>query len=177
MSSGETYVRCSVRLGARQSYALHREVFLDQDTSPFVILHCHFNSHVKTGNPWVVQLKNEPGEDDGPWSMQYLDGDQIEQDTISGVMSHFQQPIAHFRKDDGGDILRPLVLQNEYDLGPTWTDFFKGERKVARVYTHYYRRGQDKNENPLPELLWVHPEPDPDTESDEHTEYEGAGVS
>ena len=168
MSLGETYVRCSVGLEVGQSYALHREVFLDEDKRPFVILHCHFNAHFKKAIPWVVELKNEPGEDDGPWSMHYLEDDQIEVDSISGVMSHFQQPLAHFAKDDGGDVVKPLFLMNEYDLGPTWTDFYKGDRKVARVYTHYYSRGKDLNENPLPDLLWVHPEPDSDTESEEY---------
>lgn len=168
MSLGETYIRCSVHVGPRQTYALHREVFLDDDGRPFVILNCHFNAHIKKGIPWVVELKNEPGEDDGPWSMHYLEDDQMQVNTISGIMSHFQQPLAHYTEPDGGETLTPLRLRNEYDLGPTWTDFYKGARKVARLYTHYYRHGKDLHENPLPELLWVHPERDSDTESDEY---------
>ena len=46
----------------------------------------------------------------------------------------------------------PLVLRNEFHLGPTWTDVFRGSRKVARVYTYYYRNGKDKAGNELPQL-------------------------
>jgi hypothetical protein len=71
-----------------------------------------------------------------------------------------------------GWILRtpPLRLCNEYDLGTTtWTDFYQGHRKIARVYTHYYRHGKAVNGSTLPELLWVRAESDPDTESDEYS--------
>ena len=98
MSLGETYIRCSVHVGPRQTYA----------------------------------------------------------------------PLVHCPQPDGGETLCPLRMRNEYDLSPTWTDFYKGDRKVARLYTHYYSHGKDLHENPLPELLWVHPERDSDTESDEY---------
>ena len=35
------------------------------------------------------------------------------------------------------------------------SDLFRGKRKVARVYTYYYRHGKDKAGNELPQLPWV----------------------
>jgi hypothetical protein len=168
MSSGESYVRCSVYVGPRQTYALHREVFLDAEGLPFVMLHCHFHGHTKKASPWVVELKNE-GEDDAPWSMHFLKDDEIQVNEISGIKSHFQQPLAHYAAMEGMETECPLRLCNEYDLGPTWTDFYQGQRKVARVYTHYYRHGRAVDGATLPDLLWLRAEEDHDTESDEYS--------
>jgi len=77
--------------------------------------------------------------------------------------------ILDYNELDGTETLCPLRLCNEYDLGTTWTDFYQGHRKVARVYTHYYRHGKAVNGSTLPELLWVRAESDPDTESDEYS--------
>jgi hypothetical protein len=116
----------------------------------------------------VVELKNE-GEDDAPWSMHFLKDDEIQVNEISGIKSHFQQPLAHYAAMEGKESVCPLCLCNEYDLGPTWTDFYQGHRKVSRVYTYYYRHGRAVNGTTLPDLLWLRAEEDHDTESDEYS--------
>jgi hypothetical protein len=92
--------------------------------------------------------------------MQYLEGDTTEVDALTGIGAVFQQPMMHYTSHDGKRMKEPLILRNEYELGPTWLDFFKGSRKVARVYTYFYRRQLDVRGNELPNLLWLHGQDD-----------------
>jgi len=150
-----TRVRVSVEARLGQTYAIHSEVFLDEKGQQFVIVKCHFHSKQPAANDWKVELKNEPGDDDGPWYAQFLEGDEIQRHSLLGIGDVFAQPtLEHMVK--GAVQREPLVLLNEYALGPTWTDFYRGSRKVARVYTMYYHAGKDVRGNEMPELLWVH---------------------
>jgi len=149
-----TRIRVSVTASPGETYAIHSEVFLDDDGGEIVFLQCHFQSEDLAANGWVVELKNELGEVDAPWYMQYLEGGVLERDTLNGIGDVFAQPTMQYMVRD--EVERaPLVLRNEYHLGPTWTDFYRGSRKVARMYTYYYRRGKDAAGNELPLLPWV----------------------
>jgi len=160
-----TRVRVSMEPIMGHTYAIHSEVFLDETGHEFVIVKCHYHSKQRFGEEWVVELKNEPGDEDAPWTMQWWEGDEMEVSKLTGIGDVFAQPQAHFVSEDGlsADDLNvtvALLLRNEYDEGPTWTDFYKGTRKVARVYTYFYRFGKDLRDNELPDLLWVHAKKD-----------------
>jgi len=155
-----TRVRVSVKASPGQTYAIHSEVLLNENEREFVIVKCHFNSRQPAAQSWVVELKNEPGDVDRPWYIQYFEGDVLEMDTLTGIGDVFTQPTAHYMLGDEVQVRAPLLLRNEYELGPTWTDFYRGSRKVARVYTLYYRGGKDVRGNELQELLWVHAQED-----------------
>lgn len=159
-----THIRVTVDSAPGQTYAIQREVYLDSHSRPFVMLTCHFNSRLFEAKPWVVELKNEPNEDDAPWTMKYMLEGVMQVNKLSNIGVEFQQPLALFHEDAGEGVQAPLSLRNEYELGPTWTDFLKGERIVVRVYTRYYRKGIDKQGNTLPELLWVHAQEEVDDE-------------
>ena len=158
-------VRMSVHATVGQTYAVDSEVFLDEKGLEFVLVKCHFHSKARDASPWVVELRNEEGDEDAPWTMEYLDGDNMDADRkktdkLTGIAGEFQQPMMHYVSHDGKHMVEPLILRNEYKLGPTWLDFFKGSRKVARVYTYYYRRKVNVRGNELPNLLWLHGQDD-----------------
>jgi hypothetical protein len=159
---GGKRVRLSVEPSVGQSYAIHSEVFLDEEGHEFIIVKCHFQARAPSARLWVVELKNEPGDEDAPWTMHFLAEGEMEVDVLTGIGVVFQQPVLQYRFKDVVQ-REPLFLHNEYKLGPTWVDFYKGTRKVARVYTYYYRKGLDLMGNVSPsekELLWVHAEED-----------------
>jgi len=154
-----TRVRVSVEPRPGQTYAIHSEVFLDDLEQAFVIVKCHFHSKQPVANDWKVELRNEPGDEDEAWYTQFLEGGEMQKHSLIGIGDVFAQPtIEHMDKDEA--VQEPLVLLNAYALGPTWTDFYRGSRKVARVYTLYYRAGKDLRGNELPELLWLHAKED-----------------
>lgn len=159
-SFSNTRVRVTIRPSPGQMYAMHSEVFLDENGREFVIVRCHFRARSLCAAPWMVELKDEPVEDDAPWTMQYFEGETMQVEKLTNISDVFAQPTAHYVSAEGGDMSAPVFLRNEYELGPTWTDFYKGSRKVARVYTLYYRAGIDVRGNVIPELLWVHAQED-----------------
>jgi len=172
-----TRVRVSVQPSVGQTYAIHSEVFLDEEGHEFIIMKCHFQARAPSAHLWVVELQNEPGDEDAPWTMHFLKEGEMEVDELTGIGAVFQQPILHYRLKDAVE-REPLFLRNEYKLGPTWVDFYKGHRKVARVYTYYYRKGLDLMGNVSPsdkELLWVHAQEDA-VESDASGAEGAAGV-
>jgi hypothetical protein len=159
---GGKRVRLSVEPSVGQSYAIHSEVFLDEEGHEFIIVKCHFQARAPRAHLWVVELKNEPDDEDAPWTMHFLEDGDMEVDVLTGIGAVFQQPILAYKVKDAVE-RTPLFLRNEYQLGPTWVDFYKGRRKVARVYTYYYRKGLDLMGNVSPsekELLWVHAQED-----------------
>jgi len=145
----------SVEAVLGQTYAIHSEVFLDEKGQQFLIVKCHFHSKQPAAKDWKVELKNEPGDEDEPWYVEYLEGGEIHRHTLIGIGDVFAQPTLEYVAKDAVE-REPLFLLNEYALGPTWTDFYRGSRKVARVYTLYYHAGKDARGNEMPELLWVH---------------------
>ena len=150
-----TRVRVSVEALLGQTYAIHSEVFLDEKSQAFVIVKCHFHSKQPAAQEWKVELKNEPGDEDEPWHIQFLEGDEMQKLSLLGIGDVFAQPTLQYMVKEAVE-REPLVLLNEYALGPTWADFYRGSRKVARVYTLYYHAGKDLRGNELPDLLWVH---------------------
>jgi len=138
-----------------QTYAIHSEVFLDEKGQEFVIVKCHFHSKQPAADDWKVELKNEPGDDDGPWYVEYFERGVMQKESLIGIGDVFAQPTLQYMVKEEVERI-PLFLLNEYALGPTYMDFYRGSRKVARVYTMYYHAGKDVRGNELPDLLWLH---------------------
>jgi len=91
-----TRVRVSVEPSVGQSYAIHSEGFLDEEGHEFIIVKCHFQARAPSAHLWVVELKNEPGDEDTPWTMHFLEEGEMEVVELRGIGAVFQQPVLHY---------------------------------------------------------------------------------